>query len=80
MRPAIAMARQVEQNFDRFVEEHRGITRALDELEAAAKAEGNSDALHFAEALRAHAQTEEDVFYPMTIVIGRYLQRELDGR
>jgi hypothetical protein len=80
MRPAIAMARHVEQNFDRFVEEHRGITRALDELEAAGKAEGNSEALHFAEALRAHAQTEEEVFYPMTIVIGRYLQRELDGR
>ena len=80
MRPAIAMARHVEENLDRFTEEHAAITRALDELEAAGKAEGNSEALHFAEALRAHARTEEEVFYPMTIVIGRYLQRELDGQ
>jgi hypothetical protein len=80
MRPAIAMARYVEENLDRFIEEHRGITRALDELEAAAKAEGNSEALHFAEALREHAQAEEVLFYPMTILIGRYLQRELDGQ
>ena len=80
MRPAIAMARHVEENLDRFIEEHGGITRALDELEAAAKAEGNSEALHFAEALRAHAQAEEEVFYPMSILVGRYLQRELDGR
>jgi hypothetical protein len=80
MRPAIAMARHVEQNLDRFIEEHGGITRALDELEMAAKADGNSEALHFAEALRAHAQAEEELFYPMTILIGRYLQRELDGR
>jgi hypothetical protein len=80
MRPAIAMARHVEENLDRFIEEHGGITRALDELETAAKAEGNSDALHFAETLRAHAQAEEDLFYPMTILVGRYLQRELEGR
>lgn len=80
MRPAIAMARHVEENFDRFIEEHGGIARALDELEAAAKAEGNSEALRFAEALREHAQAEEVLFYPMTILIGRYLQSELGGR
>lgn len=80
MRPAIAMARHVEENLGRFIEEHAAITRALGELEAAGKAEGNSEALQFSEALRAHAQTEEEVFYPMTIVIGRYLQRELDGQ
>jgi hypothetical protein len=80
MRPAIAMAQHVEQNFDRFVAEHSGITQALEELESAAEAEGNAEALRFVAELRAHAQEEEELFYPTTILIGRYLQRELGGR
>jgi hypothetical protein len=32
----------------------------------------------FAETLRLHAQTEEEVFYPTAIVIGEYLKLRLD--
>ena len=77
MRPAIELARHVEQNLDRFLEEHAEIGRALDVLEAAANAEGKSEAVRFAAELRVHARAEEELFYPTTVLIGRYLQREL---
>ena len=66
MRPAIEMARHVRQNLERFASEHAAITRALDDLEMAAKAERRSGALGFAADLRAHAQHEEEVLYPTT--------------
>lgn len=80
MRPAIELARHVEQSFDRLLEEHAAIGTALDALEAAANAEGKLEAARFAAELRAHARAEEDLFYPMTVLIGRYLQRELGAR
>ena len=80
MRPAIELARHVERNFARFLEEHAAIVTALDALEAAANAEGKPEAARFAAELRAHARAEEDVFYPTTVLIGRYLERELGPR
>ena len=80
MRPAIELARHVEQNFDRLLEEHAAIGRALDALEAAANAEGKPEAARFAAELRMHAQAEEELFYPTTVLIGRYLERELGTR
>jgi hypothetical protein len=77
MRPAIELARHVEQNLDRFVEEHRNITNALDGLEAAGRAESKAEALDFAAELRTHAAEEEQVLYPTTILIGRYLEQNL---
>jgi hypothetical protein len=77
MRPAIELARHVAENLDRFIEEHREITRGLDELEGAGRAEGKAEALDFAAELRAHAEEEEQVLYPTTILIGRYLEQAL---
>ena len=77
MRPAVELSRHVEQNLDRYIEEHRTVVAALGELEAAAKAEGNSAALDFAAELRRHAEQEEELFYPTAILIGRYLEQGL---
>jgi len=80
MRPAIELARHVEKNLDRLLEEHAGIREALDTLEAMADAEGKVEAARFAAELRMHARAEEQLFYPTTVLIGRYLQRELNIR
>lgn len=79
MCPAIDMAMHVERSLERFKEEHANVVRALDELELAAKAEHRSDALQFAADLRGHAAEEEQVSYPTTILIGRYLKLVLKG-
>ncbi len=77
MAPAVEMGRQVEERYDRYLREHQGIVDALDELEAAARAEGKPEQIAFARRLRLHAATEEQVLYPATIVIGRYIEAHL---
>ena len=80
MRPAVEMGRHVEQNLSRYLAEHRNIKRAVDELEAAARAENKVDAARFAAELRLHAQQEEELFYPTAILIGRYVEQRLGTR
>jgi hypothetical protein len=47
----------------------------LDELVNAAKLEKKNMALEFAEALRLHAISEEEVLYPAAILVGDQLAR-----
>ena len=77
MRPAIAMAKHTEASLAQFADEHQAIQRALDQLEQAARAEGKLEHLDFVNHLRAHAQEEELVLYPATVIIGRYLEMAL---
>jgi hypothetical protein len=43
----------------------------LEKLIEAAKTENKPDVVHFAENLMLHAQTEEQVSYPASLLIGR---------
>lgn len=42
-----------------------------------AGAEGLAEQARFAEALRLHAEAEEEVFYPAAILVGEYLKLKL---
>ncbi len=48
---------------------------ALDKLKAAARTEGHAEYAEFAEKLKLHAHTEEEVSYPTAILIGEYVKR-----
>lgn len=74
MRPAIRMGQELEERLDDFLQEHEEIYKALEELEEAAEAEDKAAQVEFARRLRLHAQTEEQVLYPATILIGKYLE------
>lgn len=74
MRPAIEMSRQVQRMLPTFMDEHRVIHEAVDQLESAAEAEGKAEAAAFAKSLRLHAQTEEQVLYPAAILVGRQVE------
>ena len=54
--------------------EHQSIVAALDKLSAAAKEAGKLEYVEFAEDLKLHAQTEEEVTYPAAILIGEYVR------
>ena len=54
--------------------EHRAIVAALDKLAATAQAEAKPQYVRFAEQLKLHAETEEQVLYPAAIVLGEYLK------
>jgi hypothetical protein len=79
VKAAIAMAEQLRGSYRQMLDEHRQLTQSLKELEAAADAENKPQAAEFARALTLHAQNEEQVLYPATLMIGQYLKLRPTG-
>ncbi len=78
---AIKMADQLRANYEQMLKEHRQIEAALKTLASAARQEHKPEALAFAQALMLHAQNEEQVLYPTTLLIGKYLKlRQTSGQ
>lgn len=71
---ALAMAERLRTELPRMLGEHRAIVEALDVLIEAAKRENHSEVTRFAVNLKLHAQTEEEVLYPATLVLGEVLR------
>lgn len=83
-RRAIRMADQLRAHYDQMISEHQQIHIALEALAAAAREEHKAEPLAFAEALMLHAQNEEQILYPATLLVGKYLTLRhtvaMDGR
>jgi hypothetical protein len=77
MADVLKMTEQLEAELPTMLSEHKAIVAALMTLVDAAKAENQPDVVHFAEKLMLHAQTEEQVSYPTTLLIGRYVKSKL---
>lgn len=78
-REAIKMARELRAHYAQMIQEHRQIQAALKALASAARQEHKPEALAFAETLMLHAQNEEQVLYPTTLLIGKYLELRQAG-
>ena len=76
----MAMAYRLKADLGQMLLEHREIVAALKVLVEAADSEGNESASHFAEKLMLHAQTEEEVLYPASILVGEYLNLRLSEK
>jgi hypothetical protein len=74
VRLAIEMAQRLRSDYDQMLAEHVQIHAALNALAAAAREENKADHAAFAEALMVHAGSEEELFYPTTLLIGKYLE------
>jgi hypothetical protein len=74
VRQAIAMAERLRSNYDQMLAEHVQIHAALKALAAAAREEHKPGPAAFAEALMQHAGSEEELLYPTTLLIGKYLE------
>jgi hypothetical protein len=74
MRDVLPLTDKLKAELPEMLSEHRGIVTALDKLEQAARAEGHAEYAEFAEKLKLHAQTEEEVSYPTAILIGEYVK------
>jgi hypothetical protein len=68
------MAERLRKALPRMLDEHRAIVEALDSLIGTAKREGQPEIARFAEKLKLHAQTEEEVLYPATLILGEVLR------
>ena len=70
----ISMTERLRKDLDHMLQEHEAIVRELHKLMDAAKSENKPEYVHFAEKLKLHAQTEEEVLYPAAILVGEYLK------
>jgi hypothetical protein len=77
MADAIMMTDRLEVELPHMLAEHKDIVKVLQRLVEAARAENKPEFVHFAEKLMAHARTEEEIFYPTALLIGRYLKAAL---
>lgn len=74
MREVLALTDRLKAEMPRMLSEHKTILQALDELERVAKAERHAEGTQFADELKAHAQTEEQVLYPAALLVGEYVK------
>ena len=67
----------MKSEFPRMLEEHKSIVAALQKLLQASTSEGHVGFARLAQRLILHAQTEEEIFYPASILVGEYLKLKL---
>jgi len=74
----ITMTERLRKDLAHMLQEHQAIVIELHKLIDAAKNENKPEFVHFAEKLKLHARTEEEVLYPAAILIGKYLKLKKD--
>jgi hypothetical protein len=74
MLKVLPMIAEFSASQDALDTQHRSILSAIDALLQAAHREKNGDFAEFAYKLRVHEWVEDEVIFPMVIVIGKYLR------
>jgi hypothetical protein len=74
---ALALSERFKSEYPAMLKEHEAIVVALKRLVSAAKAERKPAQVEFVERLMHHAEMEEQVLYPTTLLIGEYLRLRL---
>jgi Hemerythrin HHE cation binding domain len=77
MKAIVDMTNRLKADLNHMLLEHKEIIENLKNLTQAARSEGKDEFVRFAEKLTLHAQTEEEVLYPASILVGEYLKLEL---
>ncbi len=80
MKEVLGLTDRLKADLGQMLAEHKSIVAALERLSGAAKKAGKREYAEFAEALMLHAQTEEEVSYPTSILIGEYVREKLGVR
>jgi hypothetical protein len=70
----LSMTERLKAELPQMLEEHKAIVAALNHLIEVAIQENQPEYAHFAEQLMRHAQAEEDVFYPIAVLISEYVK------
>ncbi len=78
MADVLTMTDRLKAELPEMLAEHQAIVAALDRLIEAAREEGQDEYARFTEKLILHAQTEEQVSYPASILVGEYLKLKLN--
>lgn len=71
---AIEMAERLEVKLSEMKEEHGVIRKLLGDLNSLAEKENTQRIQQFIDDLKLHIEVEEQVLYPATIFVGKYLK------
>jgi hypothetical protein len=71
---ALAMTDALRAELPRMLEEHKQIRAAVDTLRQAARTEQATKYEQLAGQLALHAQTEEEVLYPVAVLVGEIIR------
>lgn len=74
LKEVLEMTNKLKIGLPKMLEEHKAIVAALDKLIKAAQEENKPEYVAFAEKLKLHAKTEEEVTYPTALLIGEYIK------
>ncbi len=74
LRQALPLTERLKTDLSEMLAEHKIIVAALDKLIEAAELAREPRYVRFAEKLKLHAATEEQVSYPAAILIGEYIK------
>lgn len=77
MKDVVVMTDKLKAELVRMLEEHKAVVAALEKLIEAARREGKTEQIRFAEELMLHARNEEEVLYPAAILVGEHLKLRL---
>ena len=70
----IAKADRLRYELAEMLREHQAIAKALEDLYDVATDDARPELARFARKLLLHAQMEEQVYYPATLMVGEYLK------
>jgi len=68
---ALELSEKFKTEYQRMLQEHVEIVKALHELEKAAKTAKKASVVNFVRKLKLHARTEEDLTYPAVLMVGK---------
>ena len=77
MGEAVKRAETLRAKLPQIRSEHRDLVAGLKKLAEAAKEEGQTDYVRFAESLTLHIHEEEEILYPTVLLIGDYVKSKL---
>ncbi len=77
MREVLPLTDRMKQELPSLLAEHSTIVAALRKFTEAAREEKRQDCADLGERIITHIQSEEDVLYPVSILIGEYVKLKL---
>ncbi|MBP7868828.1 MAG: hemerythrin domain-containing protein [Firmicutes bacterium] len=79
MANVLPLVDRLKADMPEMLSEHKAIVSAVQRLRDAAAASGLDEYVRFADRLKVHAQTEEEVLYPASVLVGEYVRTRLGG-
>jgi len=74
---ALELFEKFKPEYEKMLQEHVEIVKALDELEKVARKAKKAAVVDFARKLKLHAKTEEDLTYPAVLMVGKLLKQSM---